>query len=46
MEVRGANRTLCNEAADSQVCEYVRTWNANTLDIKRMWFQVRLVFHT
>lgn len=46
LEVRGANRTLCNEAADSQVCEYVRTWNANTLDIKRMWFQVRLVFHT
>ena len=36
LEVRGAYRTLCDKAANSQVCEYVRTWNANTLDIKRM----------
>ncbi len=35
-----------NEAADSQVREYIHTWNTNTLAIKTMRFQVRLGFHT
>ena len=28
----------CSEATDSQVCEYARTWNANSLIVKRMRF--------
>lgn len=46
LEVRNTNRTLCNEAPDSQVYEYVRTWNAKQLIVRRMQFQVRKVLHT
>lgn len=38
LEVRNTNRTLCNEAPDSQVYEYVRTWNAKQLIVRRMQF--------
>lgn len=33
-------------AIDSYVCEYIHTWNANSLVIRLMVFQVRMVYRT
>ena len=46
LEVRNTNRIFCTGGTDSQVCEYIHTWNVNSLVIKRMMFQVRITFHT
>ena len=44
LEVIGANRLPCSEAADSQVRDSARTWNANSIIVKQMKFQVCNVF--
>ena len=45
LEVINANRTPGSEAADSQVSESARTWNANSIIVKQMKFQVCDVFY-
>jgi len=46
LEVRTPNRTPCTVAIDSYVCEYIHTWNANSLVIRLVVFQVRMVYRT
>ena len=36
----------CTGDDDSQVREHLRTWDTNSLTVKRMSFQVRMVLHT
>ena len=38
LEVRNTNGALCTGAADSLVRKYIRTWNINSLIIRRMMF--------
>lgn len=44
LEVINANKTPCSEATDSQVRDSARTWNANSIIVKQMKFQVCDVF--